>query len=281
LADALEPGVRNPIGITPVLQLAGISLQTDKPLLTGISLQGIIYWQASEVIADDIVADYVLVASDGSVIPLVQSVLLGGAGYPTRLWRPSEIVADYLSLRIPPDVPGGVYWFGTRLTSDDGATLAELPLAEVTVQSPARIFELPVDVLPLAWQLGDSISLVGARIPKTVSRGESLPVHLFWQTEQDVQLPYVAFVHVLDETGNLAWQDDSVPGQGQRPVPGWLVGEIVEDYHEVTIASDATPGSYQVVVGLYDMASGKRLSARDPGHQVEEDAVVIGQVEVQ
>ncbi len=280
MADRLDTSVRNPVQVTPFLQMAGHSLQTGSPLLTGDSLRGTIYWQAVTTMSDDVTADYVLVGPDGSVVPLAQSVLLGGAAYPTRRWRASEIVADHLALRVPSDVLGGVYRFGARLANSKGETLAELPLAEVTINSWERSFQLPADVAPLTEQFGESIRLVGARLPQTGARGESLSVHLYWQTEQSVASPYIAFVHVLDETGQLIAQYDSVPGQGQRPVPGWLGGEVVEDRHDVAIPIDVAPGVYCVIVGLYDADSGIRLPVSNSSEK-NEDAVYIGHVEIQ
>jgi hypothetical protein len=280
--DVLEPGVRTSIQITPSLQMAGVSLQTEKPLPVGGLLQGVIYWQALATMSDDIVADYVIVTQDGSVIPLAQSVLLGGNAYPTHLWRASEIVADYLSLRIPAKAPGTVYRFGVRLTGGNRETLAELPLGELTINSWDRQFELPADVSPLMSQLGEAIKLVGARLPKTGSPGEALPIYLYWQTEQGTTSDYIAFVHFLDETGKLAFQNDSVPGQGTCPVPGWLVGEVVEDYHNVAIPTDVAPGMYRVAAGLYDANSGKRLSLLNPSDGAEQgDAVYLGYIEIQ
>ena len=281
LSDRLKPTVLNPVQITPALRAIGNSLQTQSPLITGDSLRGIIYWQASATMADDVAADYVLVGSDGSVVPLAQSVLLGGKSYPTHLWRPSEIVADYLSLRVPANISSGMYRFGVRLTGEQGKVLAELPLAEVTINTWKRAFELPPDVSPLTWQLGDSIKLAGARLPQTASRRESLSVYLFWQTAQEVRVDYVAFVHVLDAAGNPVFQHDSVPGQGERPVPGWLAREVVEDRHELTVPGDVAPGNYRVVVGLYEMRNGKRLPVQAPasGGQ-KQDTVDIGQVQI-
>jgi hypothetical protein len=276
LSAKLKPAILNPVQITPALRAIGNSLQTQEPLLTGSLLRGVVYWQAAAAMTDDVAADYVLVGSNGSVVPLAQSVSLGGKGYPTHVWRPSEIVADYLSLRIPADVPGGTYRFGVRLTGGQGKVLTEMPLAKVTLNSWDRAFELPAGITPLAWQLGDSIKLVGARLPQAVSQRESLSVSLFWQTERQVQSDYVAFVHVLDATGNPVFQDDTVPGQGARPVPGWLPGEVVEDRHELTVPADAAPGVYRVVVGLYDMQDGKRL----PVQRSAGDTVDIGQVQI-
>ncbi|MEJ2557229.1 MAG: hypothetical protein P8186_13555, partial [Anaerolineae bacterium] len=161
-------------------------------------------------------------------------------------------------------------------------TLAELPLGELTINSWDRQFELPADVSPLMSQLGEAIKLVGARLPKTGSPGESLPIYLYWRTEQDMASDYIAFVHFLDETGKLAFQNDSVPGQGTCPVPGWLVGEVVEDYHNVAIPTDVAPGMYRVAAGLYDAYSGKRLSLLNPLDGAEHgDAVYLGYIEIQ
>jgi hypothetical protein len=41
----------------------------------------------------------------------------------------------------------------------------------------------------------------------------------------------------------------------------WQPGEYVQDSHAIDIPTDAPPGPYILAVGLYDAASGERLSA--------------------
>jgi hypothetical protein len=280
LMDRLAALPGSPVELTPALRLAGSSFQTDRPLLTGTSLQGVIYWQALAPPEDNLAADYVLVSTAGTASPLAQAVPLGGADYPASHWRTNEIVADYLSLSIPPTTAGGKYWLGLRLSGSAGQTLQETPLAEVTVESWERSFELPAEVRPLSWQVGDSLKLVGARWPETASPGEPLPVQLFWQAEQESQSQLIAFVHLLDETGKLVSQHDSAPGQGQRPVAGWQKQEIVADTHELQLPAEMMPGRYRLIAGMYEANSGQRLPALRLPDGDRKDVIALGQVEI-
>lgn len=282
LTPQLASVVSNPIEISPALRLAGTSLPPAQTLSPGDLLQGVLYWQALTPLADDVIADYVLIrANDRLTVSLAQTIPLGGLDYPTHRWRATEIVADYLTLQIPPDVPSGTFWLGIRLTHGIGQTLAEIPLSQVTITAWERLFNLPTGVSPLVRQFDNSIKLVGADLPETVSVNQTLPIRLFWQTDQFIQNNYKTFIHIFGENDQIIGQDDSIPGQGKRSTRGWLPGEVVEDYHEISLSADVTPGVYRVVIGLYDTVSGSRLAAQTHLEASEENSVLIGQVKIQ
>ena len=120
---------------------------------------------------------------------------------------------------------------------------------------PAPIRAAP----PLAvWQNG--LMLQGYELrPAPGHPGETLSVSLFWETAQPIAENYVVFIHVLDESGQLKAQNDSLPRAGAYPTPWWLPDKLVEDVHPIDLPADLAAGTYQLVVGLYRAEDGVRL----------------------
>jgi hypothetical protein len=52
---------------------------------------------------------------------------------------------------------------------------------------------------------------------------------------------------------------DAIPAGWERPTTGWIADEYIADPHELVLPADLPPGNYQLLVGLYDAASGARL----------------------
>jgi hypothetical protein len=67
---------------------------------------------------------------------------------------------------------------------------------------------------------------------------------------------YTVFVHVLDPEGELMWTDDHVP---PTPTSRWQPGQTVEYTRTIFIPNYPYIGEAIVRLGLYDLATGKRL----------------------
>lgn len=68
---------------------------------------------------------------------------------------------------------------------------------------------------------------------------------------------YWVFAHVLDPTGEQLWTDDHAPAQ---PTSTWKGGQTVEYTRLVFVPNYPYIGEAQMRLGLYDRASGKRLT---------------------
>jgi hypothetical protein len=107
--------------------------------------------------------------------------------------------------------------------------------------------------------------------------GDELALVLYWQATDQVPAGYKVFLHLIDDTGRVVAQADSVPAEGLAPSETWRPREVVADRHVLS----APAGRYRVLVGLSDMASGERLSVLDErGNPIADNAVPIGEVEV-
>ena len=84
-------------------------------------------------------------------------------------------------------------------------------------------------------------------------------VRLVWRSEGNIDQPYTTFVHVLRPDGSLVAQHDSQPGVGFRPTTSWQTGELINDYHWISLPDGEEMTDYDLSVGLYNSATGERL----------------------
>jgi hypothetical protein len=130
-----------------------------------------------------------------------------------------------------------------------------------------------------AAQLGERIELREAHLAgEGFEPGEIVPLTLFWQAQKPVSENLKVFVHVLNGNGDLVAQRDSEPLSGLRPTSTWEVGEAIVDRYGVLLPGDLPPGRYQVVVGLYDPATGERSPVTVDAVVSSDDTYEIGSI---
>ena len=98
-------------------------------------------------------------------------------------------------------------------------------------------------------------------------------VNLVWQTDHPPVENYSIFVHALDHEGQLITQADGVPYDGLYPLPQWQPGQLIQDRRPLD------PDGNQIsrlAIGIYDPATGQRLSAVDSaGQPLPDNSVII------
>ncbi len=125
-------------------------------------------------------------------------------------------------------------------------------------------------------RLGDRVALAGVAMgPVSLAPGDGLRITAGWVALRPLETDYVVFVHLLDAEGRLRAQRDSPPLGGYRPTTTWAPGEPVEDHLGVALPADLPPGEYTLILGMYDPATGRRLSVSGGG-----DFVTLGRVTV-
>jgi hypothetical protein len=120
------------------------------------------------------------------------------------------------------------------------------------------------------WQpVGVEAGSGGAGSSAETAISPELRLTLYWQTPGPLDTDYTVFVHSLASDGTLLGQADGPPVGGHYPTSLWLPGEIVQD-------SRLVPQGSVYLVGLYDPATGERLTAFDgQGNQLADDALRI------
>jgi hypothetical protein len=249
------------------VRLLGYSLlgETFKP---GDSIPLTLLWQGlAEPNGDYSLA---LWLDDETGVRLGETEVALGGSYPASAWQAGEVVRDWQSFLIPGNTQDGRYHLRME-TREGGQPLSRLlwwlpigtvlDLGQVQIQGRERVFETPPIAQPLEAQLGESVRLLGYDLePMEAGPGDVVRLTLYWQGLGLMDTSYTVFVHLLDEEGNIRGQRDSLPGDGALPTTSWIEGEIVADVYEIPIASDAPPGSYTIITGMYDAATGGRLA---------------------
>jgi hypothetical protein len=228
----------------------------------GDSLAITLYWQPQSEIPFNYSSYVHLIDEEGRGITQSDHQL-GGDYYPTSLWRPGELLSDSHLLTIPQDAVPGVYRLVVGMyrypSLEPLGGRADVGL--LAVKDPDRSpVTMPDTLHATELELGDRVLLLG-HDPRLGDVG--LEITLFWQAERLLDQNWTVFVHLLDESGALVAQHDSQPQDGQYPTSVWDQGEVVSDRHWLALPTDLPSGDYQILVGLYSLESGERLSVLD------------------
>jgi len=186
-------------------------------------------------------------------------------GWPTSEWGQDGVARGYGVLRADPFIADGVYTVTVGLLDPvTGARVGRsLSVGQVEVQAVERVFE-PLEVgVPVEALFGDTLRLSGYDLQR---EGQELHLTLHWQARQRMGVAYKFFVHLFDaETEELVTQADVMPRNWGYPTTWWEQGEYVSD--DIALAvSDVPPGTYDVMIGVYDPGTGVRLPVVDTTH---------------
>jgi 4-amino-4-deoxy-L-arabinose transferase-like glycosyltransferase len=251
-----------------------------------------LHWQAQKTIGADLIIFNHLIDA--------QQTVWGGKDrrtrdiYSTMLWAPREIVTDPFHVEVAPDAPDGIYRLLVGLYLPVGEAPVSLPLvqdgqltdvtsvtvgpikvgstpSELTIESANPQFTLnqpfgeTSDLILLGYDLTDqadhpidpATDLTGSALP------QALNLTVYWRSEILVAVDYTTFVHVRNGAGDIIAQQDQPPLNGAYPTSLWDPGELIADTITIPVPPDFAVGSYDLVVGLYDFATGARLVVPD------------------
>jgi hypothetical protein len=133
----------------------------------------------------------------------------------------------------------------------------------------------------LGVEMASLFVLESARLERVSFRpGDEVSLGLRWLSRRQTDSHYTVFVHLVGPDGQLVAQRDREP---YEPTSAWMVNRIVSDEFLVAIPVGASPGTYQLRVGLYlSGVPAQRLEVVDPGlTTVEGDSIYIAEVAVQ
>jgi hypothetical protein len=147
-----------------------------------------------------------------------------------------------------------------------------LPLAEET---PALAHALD-DV-----RFGEEIALRSYYIePAQVQPGDVIRVALSWEALNTPSGRYKVFLHLVEPDGKIAAQVDTEPGDGMDLTTTWQPGRgVIRDRYGLLVPPGAPGGTYQILVGLYDVSGAPRLPLSVDGRPAG-DALTLGSVTV-
>ncbi|MCL4466736.1 MAG: glycosyltransferase family 39 protein [Chloroflexi bacterium] len=279
-----------PIGMVPVgqrlgdaVELAGYRLGKDRAR-GGSELTFSLYWRLLQKVVADYTVFVHLVNPAGQILAQADGPPVYGRLGTTR-WPVGVLIEDEHVVSVPSFTPAGEYALvvglydprSMRRLGEGGADRVRLAPVELAPEA-ATNSAVPN---PVGVALGDLVKLAGYEVAGQANPGGGLRVDLFWEARGTVSDDLTVFLHLADDKGLPLAQDDAKPGRGSYPTNTWLPGMIVRDQHNLALPVDLPQGKYHLAVGLYDAASGRRLSFRPWPWSKEETRVVLKDIVVQ
>jgi hypothetical protein len=131
-------------------------------------------------------------------------------------------------------------------------------------------------------QLG-SIHLVGYDLSaREAIAGDEIIIRHYWRADSPTDSIHYVFNHVINEAGEIATQTDYVPlWDDRRPTTTWddpdetMLGRAFT----LSLPPDLPAGSYRLLSGLYNPASGQRLAAADGADYIDIAQITVMQPE--
>ncbi|HEX9922586.1 MAG TPA: hypothetical protein VGD99_07980, partial [Anaerolineae bacterium] len=257
----------------PLVKLVGYELPTRRTE-PGEGFPLTLYWQSLAPVLPDLVTFAVLLDDDQQVHGSVDRYPAGY--YSPILWAQGELVTDRFDLPIQPDAPPGIYALHLgqyQLVNDQPRSLPllhqdQLTTATALVIGPIKVGGPPAGVtvdhptpqITLNQFFDDAVTLLGYDMTSQDDPPISnLNLTLYWRAESNLQIDYTTFLHLRDEAGDTVAQKDGPPAGGRYPTSLWEPGEVILDKISLPLA-DLSPGKYTPVIGLYNPATGDRLT---------------------
>jgi 4-amino-4-deoxy-L-arabinose transferase-like glycosyltransferase len=162
-----------------------------------------------------------------------------------------------------------------------GRTFHDIGLLLFDVSTGPRLTQNAIPSVLLQTEVGGQVRLQGYDLPRhTVQPSGTLYLYLYWEAIGQVKHDYKVFTQILDKRGNIVAQHDKIAGAESYPTSHWPPGALVRDRFMLTVRSDAPPGQYTLIAGLYRPGgSMPRLPVSGPGAQG--DHIVLATIEVQ
>lgn len=271
-------------------------------------------WRAKQQPADNYTLLVEMVDAEGNILRAVAHRPVDGQA-PTATWQTGQFVRDQIDLVVPASTPVGTKGLRVRLSWlwPDGSKLNLrrwfLPLGDsldldwlAITEKEGRVFAAPPVQYPIHANLGNKVRLIGYNVAATPEPGlstrifkqqisqqactanpDSCHIHFdfYWQGLREMEEPYLVFLHVVDEQGQIVTQHDRAPGQrAKQPTTGWLPGEVVADPIDIQLPPNTVPGQYSIYVGMYLPPEGPRLPVLDNQGQAGADFVKVGVITV-
>ncbi|HEY3081430.1 MAG TPA: glycosyltransferase family 39 protein [Chloroflexota bacterium] len=266
--EQLEPLTRDERRLGDELRLVGHALPTTG-LPAGGAATVLLHWQGLGPAAwTSLAATELAVRGASPAAPPEQETLAGvpvGAG----------LVRDARELRLPRSLEPGSHDVILRLS---GPRPQELVVGRVEVDAPpGRAGGGQALIVEAAF---GPASLVGFE-----TRGQPRPsgrvvVALHFAPRGPYPRDLTVFVHLIDAAGAIVAQHDGPPCGGGCPTSSWSDGDAIVDEHPIELPGTLPEGRYQLVVGLYDAATGERVGRTDAAPPDQPDRAVLGAITV-
>jgi hypothetical protein len=238
----------------------------------GDPLRVTLLWRVTGPISGDGQVTLHLAEADGTAILTATAPI--APHYPPDQWQPGDRLRSEILLRLPAHTPDGEHAWQVQL----GPVAPSWPIGWLRIHAPERLWSAPPLAIRTNALLGSFATLLGANLQSPTSNLQlpaTLTVTLVWRAEAEMDTSYRVFLHLVGPDGSIVAQSDGEPANWTRPTTGWLPEEIVLDERVLNIPSGSPPGEYTLSCGLYDLASGARLTSAGGADAIPLAAITI------
>jgi hypothetical protein len=131
-------------------------------------------------------------------------------------------------------------------------------------------------------RLGEELGLVGyALTADRTEPGEATFATLYWQALKQLDRDYEIQVRLIDQEGQIAWQQVGPPFEGYFPTWWWRPGQTMYDRYRIDLSDDLPPGEYWLLVAAREPESDQMLTPHGPRNDAWPDALVVGAIRVE
>jgi len=146
-----------------------------------------------------------------------------------------------------------------------------------SIVAGGRTHDLPVSL--------GAVELVAYELPAQIEPGGTITLMTVWRILDPAALGPVPahnyghsvaiFAQLLDKTNTVVGQEDRL----DAPAWNWQTGDAFAQLQRFAVKPGILPGDYQLLVGMYQRDTLKRLAVYD-GDEVVDDHVILGSVQV-
>jgi hypothetical protein len=224
----------------------------------------------------------------------IDHVLGADFEYPNVLWVPGEVLSQTYRLPVGRRTPPGLYTIEFGVYDNSSGNFEFLPITLAGGEAPVKQLHLgPVRIWdpartrppdrPLSVRLGEQFELVGYDLSESaLTTSEPLALALHWQALRPPQQDYTVFTQLIGPDGRVWAQQDNPPQGGRYPTTAWAANDRVVDRYRLQLPEGAPSGQYRLLVGMYNPATGQRLTAAgEDGQSLPDNAISLTTLDVE
>ena len=170
--------------------------------------------------------------------------------YNTSEWKVGEIIKETYNVYIwDNNVKPNTYFIKVGLYNEKGR------LKIISNQDYRVLNQTPIIQYPKSIIYNNTFEFLGYDLNKTqIEQEEKFKITYYWEPLNKTNKDYILFVHFLNESGKIAFQNDHKP-----PVPtsNWTVGQILKETKTVNVPKDVDLGNYNLFLGFYIPSEGR------------------------
>lgn len=239
----------------------GYGIASEEQLSGGTTIQPVVRWRAATANPGAYRAVMQLADRDGHVWSRDEHDIFNSDIFRSPSDKAGSI-ADQFKLRLPPTMPSDAYELTLTLkkaskdeevSAQDANGVAlgtEVVIGKLSVAKDRRPYA--AQDLEIEQRLSadlNELRLLGFVPPRSsLKAGELLQIGLYWRALAKPSRDYDIVVQLRDSQGRVKVETTAQPANGNLPTNQWQLGEVLLDWHELTVPTDIQPGDYGITV---------------------------------